>query len=96
MLAMHYVQLVLDNPGKQVMVEDHHMTVAADRNLFDLVRAVLNTLGIDHTAHAGSLSITSTNQIRRVPYPEMDLCMRADADERWENSRRGRPSDVIY
>ena len=96
MLAMHYVQLVLDNPGKQVAISDHHITVAADRNLFDLVRAVLYTLGIEHTAHAGALTITSSNQIRRVAYPEADLCIRADDDERWETSRRSRPSNVIY
>ena len=96
MLAMHYVQLVLDNPGKAVMVEDHHMTVAADRNLFDLVRNVLHTLGIEHTVRAGSFTITSNNRIRRVPYPDADLCIRADAEERWETSRRGRPSNFIY
>lgn len=96
MLAMHYVQLVLDNPGKLAIVEDHHMTVAADRNLFDLVRAVLHTLGIEHSAHAGTLTITSNNQIRRVAYPDADLCIRADHDEQRETSRRGRPSNVIY
>jgi hypothetical protein len=96
---MHYVQLVLDNPGKDVMVEDHHHTIEADRDLFGLVLNVLKTLRVDIRHDASTMSITSIDgSFRLISYPSAELCLGATADEEHENYRRRslRNPNAIY
>jgi len=96
MLAMHYVQLVLDNPGKRVMVDDHHYSQQADRDLFVLVHNVLSTLGIDFSCDKKSQTFMNTGRLERINYPSADFCIQVETIVQWENSRRGRPDNIIY
>lgn len=50
MAALNYVQLILDNPGKWIEIEDHGPIIQADRYLFDLVCSVLRALRINFEA----------------------------------------------
>ena len=96
MLAMHYVQLVLDNPGKQVKVEDHHYSQQADRDLFVLVHNVLSTLGIDFSCDKKSQTFMNTGRLERINYPSAASCIQEETIMQWENSRRGLPGNIIY
>lgn len=96
---MHYVQLVLDNPGKQVMVEDHYHTIEADRDLFGLVLSMLKLLRVDVHYEPSTMSITSADgNFRPMSYPSAVLCLQAAADEAHDNFRRHKPRNpnAIY
>lgn len=47
-LALGYIQLALTNPGKELVLQDHHGTRNADRELCRRIRDMVEQLRLDY------------------------------------------------
>ena len=93
MLAMHYVQLALDNFGEEVLVTDHYYTAQADRNLFVLVCNVLSALRVEFVSSHERQVVQVTGRPRVVqPYPSVSQCLDAAWREKREEQIHRNPS----
>jgi len=90
MLALHFVQLVLDNPGQWIQMDDHHQSINGDRHLFYLVCNVLHALNVPFDKNVSTISVMARGP-RGGPYIYPDLktaTMKAMADD-WDSRRFG-------
>lgn len=77
MAALNYVQLILDNPGTWIEIEDHGPTIQCDRQLFDLVCRVLNALQVDVQTNKLLFRIKCTGPPQPYEYPSADSILDA-------------------
>lgn len=54
-LALKYVELAIKQPGVRVVVEDHHPTKNATRNLLHLMGRLFDALKIDFEVHRSEM-----------------------------------------
>lgn len=71
-LALHFVQLVLDNPGVPVEIDDHADYREADRQLFGLVYDVLTRLRVPCTTNKSTMTIQADGPPQPFRYPTVD------------------------
>ena len=89
MLALHYVQLILDNPGQTVQIEDHFPSYEADRHLFDLVCRALSVFCIKYDYDKSKMQIKSAlNPYQLTKYPDASECVDAHNAVLWEYRRQ--------
>lgn len=87
MLIMHYVQLVMDNPGRRVAVEDHSDYHEADRHLFVSVCQVLQIIGIPFKSDRSTMTLMNTGKDHLNLYPTVDQCLDAERREMYKLNR---------
>ena len=95
MLALHYVQLILDNPGQTVQIEDHFPSYEADRHLFDLVCRALSVFCIKYDYDKRKMQIKSAlNPYPLTEYPSADECMAANSEVLWHYRRQSNSNPI--
>lgn len=77
MAALNYVQLILDNPGTWIEIEDHGPTLQCDRELFGLVCNVLCALRVDVHLNKPMHRIKCDGPPQPYEYPTADSIMAA-------------------
>lgn len=92
MRALHLVQVILDNPGEWVSIEDHAPTIESDRNLFGLVVKLLGVLGVPMDFDRGRLIVKAQRSMNSYRYPTADeaikLIQRAEYQAKLNHRRR--------
>lgn len=74
MLALEAVHVILDNPGKWVVLDDHFQeSQEGDRHLFGLVVDVLRALKVHYQADKHRMSFMSLGPPSPYQYPNISF-----------------------
>lgn len=73
-IAIKIVQEALANPGKEILIKDHHGTKAANEYLARTVISILNLLGVDFKGGALDCKITVEPLLPELHY-ERNKCV---------------------
>lgn len=97
MQALNAVHVILDNPGKWVVLDDHFQeNHLGDRRLFGLVCAVLNALNVPFKSNAQRIEIMCEGPpLHPYVYPTADDVLSNEMARRYDpHGKRDTPNRI--